>query len=136
MTQRTFTDIHRARTMLRDMPPGLMLRLEDAEKRETRWELHFCRTERIGAVWTLLIRQERENLATQWTDQGTWSGKWIPSREAVLFDEDDRTGLFNMEGRQIPKDEEDQAEEEGADLSRYGNTPESDRTNSDSAEEY
>lgn len=136
MTQRTFTDIHRARTMLRDMPPGLMLRLEDAEKRETPWELHFSRTERIGAVWTLLLRRERENLGTQWTDQGTWSGKWIPAREAVLFDEDDRSGLFNMEGRQIPKDEEDQAEEEGADLSRYGNTPESDRSNSDSAEEY
>lgn len=111
MTRRTFTDIHRARTMTHEMPPRLLFMLEDAVARETYWELHFSRSGSQGAVWTLLQRVEREHLATQWTEQGRWPGKWIPSRNAVLFDEDDRRGLFNFEGRRIPKDEEDEANE-------------------------
>ena len=114
MTQRSFTDIHRARTMVQEMPPQLMFMLEDAEARDTVWELHFSRTGPFGAVWTLLLLVDREFLATQWTDQGRWSGRWIPSRKAVLFDEEDRIGLFNVEGRRIPKDEDDELEECGS----------------------
>lgn len=101
-------------------PPGLQVELSLIDRRGQRWELYlFHHPGSDEGIWTLIHLEDR--IAKQWHGRLLMEGPWIPDREAVLLDEEDFRGLYNLEGRKIPKDPLD---EDDADYrSAFGQKP-------------
>lgn len=95
-----------------DVPIRLRSVLEEAIARDEKWACHLFH--RPGSVvWTLITLEYGE--VYQWRNNELFRGTWVPDREAMVYDEGRFSGLYNLEGRKIPKDAEDD-EELGADF--------------------
>jgi hypothetical protein len=95
-------------------PPGLAVELALLERRGQRWVVYlFHSPGAVDGIWTLVLQEER--IARQWHGRMAMEGKWVADREAVLLNEEGFEGLFNLEGRKIPKDVFDD-EDEGGDV--------------------
>lgn len=84
-----------------EVPSALLDATEEREERGEAWEVHLCR--RSGReFWTLVLLEDGE--AVQWQDGEGAAGRWVPDRMAVRLDEEDRKGLYSLEGRPLPED--------------------------------
>lgn len=90
-----------------DVPGGLLAILEEAIARDERWACHLFHS--LGnEVWTLVALEEGE--VYQWQNGELFRGTWVPERLAMNYEEGAYSGLYNLEGRKIHKDEAEDEE--------------------------
>lgn len=100
-------------------PPGLQVELSLLDRRGQRWVLYLAHGPgSVDGIWTLILQDER--LAKQWHGRMAMEGPWVSDREAVLLNEEGFEGLFNLEGRKIPKDPADDEEAGGDYRTAFG----------------